>query len=250
VFESSRTGDVLTFARPETAVLSTGWHGGRRRADAIHSVTVPEGWHPEDVAADVRERLAAAGIDWPGEAASPATADPVLLTGVAARHCRGARRGPVEAYATVGLSNPAALPADPDGPPDPDGESLPATDPAVGTVNVVVGTTRALADGALANLVAVAAAAKATTLSAAVGVPGTTSDAVVVACDPAGEPARYSGAATPVGAAARTCVREAVGAALAARYEGEEPPTSVAAAEHGVVADGRAETFRPGWNQP
>lgn len=258
MFETRREAGVLTFARPDTEFLSTGWHGGRRRADAAYSVTVPKGWCPDDVASDVASRLAAAGVDWaedPDAAADQsarcepqttlADAAPVLVTGVAAENCRGARCGPVEAYATVGLSNPAALPADPSGPPDPDGEGLPSTEPPVGTANVLVGTTRALADGALANLVAVASEAKAVTLERTVDVPGTTSDAVVVASDPTGEPARYSGSATAVGAATRACVREAVYAALSARYDDEDPPDGVADAEHGVVTDVRAEVFVP-----
>lgn len=259
MFETLREKGVVAFARPDTDFLSTGWHGGRRRADAAYSVTVPDGWCPGDVTSDVASRLSAIGVDWPADSGSaadarsttstatsaPADAAPVLATGVAAEHCRGARCGPVEAYATVGLSNPAALPADPPGPPDPDGETLPSTDSPVGTANVLVGTTRALSDGALANLVAIASEARAVTLERAVGVPGTTSDAVVVASDPAGEPTRYSGSATAVGAAARACVREAVTAALSARYADEDPPDGVADADHGVVTDVRAETFVP-----
>jgi len=69
-------------------------------------------------------------------------------------------------------------------------------------------------------------------------VPGTTSDAVVVASDPDGDPATFSGSATRVGAATRACVREAVDAALDARYGtadgddvghgdgGDDPPAS------------------------
>ncbi|WP_256943833.1 adenosylcobinamide amidohydrolase, partial [Halobacterium hubeiense] len=161
--------------------------------------------------------------------------------GVAQRHARGARRGPVEAVATVGVSNPAALPMDPE-----DG-ALPEEPEAVaGTVNVFVGTTRALDDAALANLVAVAAEAKTATLLETVGFPGTTTDAVVAACDPAGEPAAFSGSATRVGAAARACVRDAVRASYASRYADDDPPESVAAARHGVRTDVEGDVFVPG----
>lgn len=244
MFEATRRGDVLELRRPETEWLSTGWKGGRCRADALHSLTVPEGWYPDEMAADVDERLAAEGFERDG---------PVLLTGVDARHARGAALGPVEVFATAGVSNPAALPV-----PNPwregvseEGDSreteAPQGDdrPRPGTVNVVVGTDRALAEAALANLVAVAAEAKAATLSELVGVPGTTSDAVVAATDPSGAPSEYSGSATEVGAAARVCVRDAVSAALAARYPEKEFPRGVEDAEYGVVADERSSVFEP-----
>ncbi|WP_435344758.1 adenosylcobinamide amidohydrolase [Haloarchaeobius sp. HRN-SO-5] len=227
---------VVRLRNPGTEWLSTGWRGGRSRADAAYSVTVPDGWHPDDVGADVAERVAAAGFG--GENSLPDA--PVLLTGVDARHARGARLGPVTAVATAGVSNPAELPM------EPSGGSLPTGDLVedVGTVNVVVATTRALSDGALANLVAVAAEAKAATLLESVGAPGTTSDAVVVASDPTGDPAEFSGSATRVGAAARACVREAVTASLDARYADSGPPTGVADAPYGVSTDARADVFR------
>jgi len=254
LFETTRRDGVVEFARPGTRWLSTGWRGGASVAPAAYSLTVPEGWHVEDVGTYVDERLADAGFDAPGvdaaETIRPTRAAgrrPVLLTGVAARHCRGARCGPVEAYATAGLSNPAALPADPDGDPDPDGSGLPDGEYRAGTVNVVVGTERGLAPGALANLVSVATEARTATLLDRVGVPGTTSDAVVAACDPGGERATFSGSATRVGAAARACVREAVTAALAAG-DGDDPGGASGAvddARYGVSTTTRAAVFEP-----
>jgi len=233
MFEPTTRDGVVRLGAPDTEWLSTGWRGGRRVADAAYSVTVPEDWRCDDVGRFVVERLGSAGFD----AAEFHDGAPVLLTGVAARHARGARLGPVVAVATAGVSNPAELPMDPPGGELPDGELVP------GTVNVVVGTTRALDGGALANLVAVAAEAKAATLLDAVGVPGTTSDAIVVASDPDGEPATFSGSATRVGAAARACVRESVSAALDARYGDDEPPTGVDDARYGVRTDARADIF-------
>jgi adenosylcobinamide hydrolase len=234
MFETTRSGDVLRVARPQTTWLSTGWQGGRRVADTAYSLTVDADWQPPDIDAAVTAGLADAGFE-----RDPAA--PVLLTGVNAAHARGARCGPVEAYATVGLSNPAALPMTPPGGDLPDGDLL------GGTVNLLVGTTASLADGALANLVAVAAEAKAATLLDLADVPGTTSDAVVVASDAAGESVEYSGSATRVGAAARACVREAVRAGFEARYADAKaaPPASVAAAQYGVSTDVRAEVFEP-----
>ena len=240
VFEATVREEVCRLRRPGTRWLSTGHDGGESRGDAAFLVSIPEGWGDVDIPAYVRERCGAAGF------AAGASA-PALLTGVSMRHARRARLGPVEAVATAGVSNPAALPVGGDA----DGELAESggTDTHsdrhhTGTVNVVVGTTRSLAPGALPNLAAVTAEAKAATLLARVGVPGTTSDAVVVGCDPEGEAAAFSGSATPVGSAARICVRDAVSAALDARYAGESPPTSVDAAEYGVVSDARARVER------
>ncbi|WP_435361202.1 adenosylcobinamide amidohydrolase [Haloarchaeobius sp. DFWS5] len=234
MFESTTSDGVLRLAREATEWLSTGWRGGRSRADATYSISVPEGWHADDLDAYVAERLAQADFERP---AGDADSCPVLLTGVDLDHARGARCGPVTAYATAGVSNPAALPMDPDGGELPDGSLV------AGTVNVVVGTTRACSPGALSNLVAVAAEAKAATLLDLAGVPGTTSDAVVVASDPDGDPATFSGSATRVGAAARACVRDAVRASFQSRYANLVPPESVADAVYGVSTDARAAVF-------
>lgn len=253
MFETEREEDVLEIARPGTVWLSTGWRGGVRTADAAYSVTVPEGWDPDDLATDVLDRLSVSGsVDATAETVGRGA--PVLLTGVDVRHARGARLGSVEAFATAGVSNPAALPMDPEpssegvAPEDVAADGSPPPDPGdrpIGTVNVVVGTTAALSEGALANLVAVAAEAKAATLLEAVNAPGTTSDAVVVASDPTGPESTFSGSATAVGTAARACVREAVRASLASRYADAPPPTSFSEARHGVVTDVRADVFVP-----
>jgi len=233
MFDATVRDDVLALERPGTRWLSTGWDGGTSAADYAYNVTVPEGWHPDSIDEYVADRLADA--TFPTDDAAP-----VLLTGVAQRHARLARCGPVAAAATVGVSNPAALPM------DPDGGALPEdSDPVAGTVNVVVGTARRLDDAALANLVAVAAEAKTATLLATAGFPGTTSDAVVAACDPEGEPSAFSGSATRVGAAARACVRDAVTASLDSRYEDDELPDAVDDARHGVSTDVRADVAAP-----
>jgi len=221
VFDATVRDGVCRLARPGTRWLSTGHAGGESRAPAAYNCTVPEGWTRTDLDAYVAERLDAADFSADG---------PALLTGVDQRHARRARLGPVEAVATAGVSNPAALPVD-----------AARTDggPHAGTVNVVVGTTRSLAPGALPNLLTVAAEAKAATLLELVGVPGTTTDAVVAACDPAGDPTRFSGSATAVGGAARACVRDAVAASLRSRH-----PDGEYAVESGVVTDERATVSR------
>ncbi|WP_049984055.1 adenosylcobinamide amidohydrolase [Halorubrum sp. BV1] len=269
MFDATVSEGVLRLRRSGTRWLSTGWAGGRSRGDAAYNVSVPEGFDRTDLAAYRDERLASAGFggeaigvdrdadrdadrntDRNADRDDGPTADrpapPTLFTGVAMEHARGARRSPVVAYATAGLSNPATLPLNPGGEATPSTAHATSTEPSPhgpGTVNLILGTTRRLAPGAAANLVAVAAEAKAATLLSTAGVPGTTSDAVVVADDPDGEPAAFSGSATPVGSAARVCVREAVCASLRSRYPDDEFPGPPADAEHGVVADGRAEVF-------
>ena len=258
VFETTVRAGVCRLSRPRTRWLSTGWDGGESVGPAAYNVTVPEGWPETDLAAYVESRRADAGF---------ADAGPTLLTGVSQDNARRARLDGVEAVVTAGLSNPAALPVDAERPlptveVDTDADDTvddrggrPFTDPAApdgsddaldgdppGTVNVVVGTTRALAPGALPNLVAVAAEAKAATLLAVAGVPGTTTDAVVAGCDPDGRRARVSGSATPVGRAARACVRDALLASLRSRYSGERPTAETA--EYGLVTDVRAEVRR------
>lgn len=229
---------VLRVPRPHTRWLSSGWRGGFAERPAAYNVTVPEGWDERDLDAYTRERRERAGFDAPG---------PTLLTGVAMRHARGARCGPVGAVATAGVSNPAELPIDDDGESSragaPTDEDPP---PRPGTVNVVLWTERALTDGALASLLALVAEAKAATLLAGVGVPGTTSDAAVVGGDAAGPAEAFAGSATTVGACARACVRECVAASLDARYPEGDWPTGVDEAAHGVRTTRSASVFRIG----
>ncbi|WP_313692259.1 adenosylcobinamide amidohydrolase [Halorarum halobium] len=250
MFETALADGVLRLARPGTTWLSTGWDGGFADADAAYNVTVPEGWDRTDLDAYIEHRRERAGFE---------AAGPTLLTGVEQRHARGARLDPAVAYATAGLSNPAALPMEPagdggdgapesadlTGPADSPDSTKSSDPPDVGTVNVVVGTTRRLDDAGLATLLGVAVEAKTATLLAEAGVPGTTTDAVVVGSDADGEPEPFAGSATAVGAAARACVRDAVRASLQSRYAERARPGSVADAEYGVVTGRRAEVFAP-----
>jgi adenosylcobinamide hydrolase len=241
MFETAVRDGVTRLRRPGTRWLSTGFDGGERVADAAYNVTVPEGWERTDLAAYVADRREAAGFDREAGDGDDAHG-PALLTGVAQRHARGARHGSVSVVATTGLSNPAPL-----DPTDADRSAAGDRDDTQrpGTANVVVGTEQSLAPGALANLVAVAAEAKATVLLRETGFPGTTSDAVVAACDPDGERARFSGSATAVGASARACVRDAVRASLESRYADERVPDNVDDARHGVAPVAETEVFEP-----
>ncbi|MFD1597679.1 adenosylcobinamide amidohydrolase [Halobellus rarus] len=248
MFESTVRQEVCRLSRRGTRWLSTGYAGGESVADAAYLLSVPEGWDDVDVAGYVRRRRQEVGFGSDQAASDRGDDAPALLTGVSMRHARRARLGPVEAVVTAGVSNPAALPVPEQGQSDASAEGGGQRDEGGtgsdrrhhGTVNVVVGTTRSLAPGALANLIAAAAEAKAATLLARTGVPGTTSDAILVGCDPDGEPAVFSGSATAVGSAARACVRDALLAALASRYGDEGPPASVGDAEYGVVTDRQA----------
>jgi len=226
---------------------------------------------------DSQTRQDAAGLksSEPSVAGAPEDADgPALLTGVAMEHARSARldaepgsdeetpegseAASVTAVATAGVSNPAAL--FPDDREDGGAASSRASDRSPGergpgTVNVLVYADRTLTEGALANLVAVIAEAKAAAIVREAGVPGTTTDAVIVGCPavaaPDGGPddengvARFSGSGTPIGAAARACVRDAVLASLRSRYADRELPATVADAEYGVATTRSAEVFEP-----
>lgn len=214
-FETARRDGVVRFRRDGTEWLSSGANGGRWESSAAYNLSIPDGWPRTDLETYVTDRLERAGFDERG---------PALLTGVDVADARGARCGPVTAIVTAGLSNPAVLPMDPQGGTLPDGDLEGESEPGepVGTVNVLVGTTRSLSDGALANLLAVAAEAKAATLLETTGFPGTTSDAIIVGHNPAGKRSEFSGTATAVGAATRACVRDALFGALRAHYDGSE----------------------------
>ena len=254
---------VLQVRRPGTQWLSSGSDGGFRVADAAYNVSVPTGFSRTDLSTYVEERRREAAFPEPG---------PALLTGLSLSHARGARHDPVCAVATAGLSNPAALPLAPDSEPDLAFDSDTSTElepesssharsvsgndrsdnatetddsPPLGTVNLLVTTDRALDDAGLATLLATAVEAKTATLLGRTGFPGTTSDAIVVGCDPDGEYEEFTGSATPVGAATRACVRAAVTGSLRSRYPDDGFPSTVAEAEYGVRTTRSTEPFRP-----
>lgn len=233
MFETTVRDGVLQARSPEARWLLTGWSGGFTDVEAVYNVSVPEGWKRRDLAAYAGERRTEAGFETEG---------PALLTGVDMNHAAGAEHDGVRAVATVGLSNPASLPLEPDGT-EPDG--LVTEREPVGTINLVVGTDRALADGALATLLSVVVEAKTATIQQLTGFTGTTSDAVAVGTDPAGERATFAGSATPVGDAARSTVRAAVRGSYASRFAASDPPETVDGADAGIETSGRANRFDP-----
>ena len=223
---------VLRLRHPGARWLSTGWNGGFVGGDAAYNVSVPTGFDRTDLDAYVSERRRESGFEEPG---------PTLLTGVEMRHAHGARSGPVTAVVTAGVSNPAVLPPVGDQAATLEGD---VGDHDPGTVNVLLATGGSLTDGALASLLGAVVEAKTATLLAETGFPGTTTDAVVVGCRSSGEPEPFAGSGTPVGAAARACVREALRASLRSRYPDGDLPASLADAEYGVSTDHAAEVFR------
>jgi len=221
LFESTVRSNVLQVRSDELNWLSTGANGGSWRATAAYNITVPKGWDETDLEAYTQKRRTEAGFKRPG---------PTLLTGVDQRHAHRARLDPVEVVVTAGVSNPTTLP-----PVESTTTETVATNDShqPGTINIITGTKQSLSAGALANLIAVVTEAKTATLGRLTGFSGTTSDAVIVGSDRTGEHVRFSGASTPVGAAARACVRDALTAALESRYESESIPESVEAAAYG-----------------
>jgi adenosylcobinamide hydrolase len=243
MFEITTSEGVLQCYRSdsETRWLSTGWDGGYCAGPAAYNVSVPEEWDEVDLSAYGTMRREQAGFDVPG---------PTLFTGVDLQHARGARCDPVEAIVTAGVSNPAALPMEPESASEQEPEQVldPKSDDSPGTVNIILGTTEPLSDGALATLLSCVVEAKTATLLSETGFPGTTTDAVIVGCDlndvgTNSTKRPFAGSATPIGAAARACVRESVRASIASRYAETLLPESVADAHYGVTTTQRAEVF-------
>lgn len=238
MFETTMSEGVVQFCRSdrETRWLSTGWDGGYHDVPAAYNVSVPEEWDEVDLSVYGTMRRDRAGFDAPG---------PTLFTGVDLQHARRTRCGPVEAVVTAGVSNPAALPIEQ----KPETSEKATSDRTPGTVNIILGTTEPLTDGALATLLACVVEAKTATLLAETGFPGTTTDAVIVggALNPSNDSNdtkhAFAGSATAIGAAARACVREGVQASIASRYAETPLPESVADAQHGVTTTQRAEVF-------
>ncbi len=233
MFDTTIRDGVLQARAPDARWLLTGWSGGYRDADAVYNVSVPKGWDRTDLETYATERCKSAGFEVPG---------PALLTGVDMTHAAGATLDGVRVVATVGLSNPAALPLEPDGT---EPEGLVGDHEAIGTINLLVGTDRALADGPLGTLLAAAVEAKTATVSQLTGFTGTTSDAVAVGTDPTGPQTTFAGSATQVGDATRAAVRAAIRGSFESRFADTEPPASVDTAEAGIVTSRQASRFEP-----
>ncbi len=212
-----RSDGVAQLRAPGYRWVSTGHPGGSGIADAVYNITVPEGFADTELQPFIDSRRHDAGFDIEGFA---------LLTGVDMRHARVAQSEETTVIATAGVSNPALLP--------PPGTAVPvsADRRLDGTVNLLVAVDVPLTDAALYNLIAVVAEAKAATLLSLTDAPGTSSDAVIVGAVSGPSALRFSGSVTPVGAAVRACVRDAIAASLHARY-GDAPVPTADDAAHG-----------------
>lgn len=224
-------GDVCRLGISGGRWLSTGINGGFGPADGAVNVTVPEDFGRVDLSAYAAERRRDVGFE---------TGGPALLTAVDQADARCARAGPVTVVATAGLTNPASLPVP--GDTRRDGPSENELQPP-GTVNLLVGTDRALSDGPLASCLATAVEAKTATIQARTGLTGTTTDAVAVGCNLDGDRAAFVGSSTHVGISVRACVRDAVLASLEAVHE--DLPGSVPEAAHGTATDCETTVFEP-----
>jgi adenosylcobinamide hydrolase len=202
-----RADGVAQLRAPGYRWVSTGHPGGLRTADAAYNISVPEGFSRTDLRSYIDTRRARAGFVADGFA---------LLTGVDMRHARLARTAETTVIATAGVSK----------------------SPRGGTVNLLISVDGQLTDAALFNLIAVAAEAKAATLLRSTAAPGTSSDAIIIGCAPRGASVRFSGSVTPVGAAVRACVRDAIAASLRSRY-GSGPPPHGGDAAHGSTTSVR-----------
>lgn len=238
--ETTVRAGVCRLRLPGGRWLATGHAGGYRRADRAVNVTVSSDFDRRDLADYVAERCDRAGFDARG---------PALLTAVDQENARGARSGPVTVVATAGLSNPASLPiaGQPAEASHGEDHEAPASDshPPVGTVNLLVATSAALADGGLAGCLATAVEAKTATLQTLTGFTGTTSDAVAVGTDPDGGGTTYVGSSTDIGRNVRAAVRDAIRASLGATYDDGDPPRTVGEADHGSVTRREATVFAP-----
>ncbi|MFB6161925.1 MAG: adenosylcobinamide amidohydrolase [Halococcoides sp.] len=259
--------------------LVTGPLGGRESAAGAAIVTVPTDWDERDLASAARNRLDRAGfeyvptlftavdvrqaraarLDGVCAIATAGLTNPAALAVDPAEPAVAADTGTGSGGDEADLDESSRPDSSDTGPDDsgagPDligtesdrggapGRDRPGGQYRPGTVNLIVTTDRALDSGTQATLLATIVEAKTATLIDSTGFTGTTSDAVAVGCRPSGPTASFGGAATPVGDAARACVRDAVRAALAAGDD--DPPDSVAAAEAGIRSERRAAVFEP-----
>ncbi|MDP9814622.1 adenosylcobinamide amidohydrolase [Spirilliplanes yamanashiensis] len=191
--EGGRAVPVLVWRpeRPLMTVSSAVLGGGLGLRHWVVNATVPMSYHRDDPADHLAELARGLGLRGPGVG---------LLTGVDVGEVVTADDGGVRVWATVGLGTPT-LAAAPDAPA--------VTRP--GTVNVVAHLPALPGPGALVNLVATAAEAKAQAMTdLGLVATGTATDAVTVLCDPDGPAAEYGGPRSRWGARLARAVHRAV----------------------------------------
>ena len=185
-------GDRTLFIRGDFRAASTGVHGGFRRVTTLLNHTVGEDFDHADPVRLLEDLAAGKGYsrDFFG-----------LLTAVDWRHTCILHHDFVTLFVTAGISNPNPGPE------------------AAGTINLIVHSAEGLSDGALLEALTTATMAKADALRAlGHGFSGTTTDAVIAACE--GPVAHeYAGTATEAGVRVYRAAFQGVQEALA-RHEG------------------------------
>jgi adenosylcobinamide hydrolase len=184
-------GETL-FIRGGFLAASTGIDGGVRAVSTLLNHTVPRDFDHTDPHRHLGRLVASEGFgsDFFG-----------LLTAVGMKSLCILHYDFITAFITAGVSNP-----NPEGP---------------GTINIIVYSSQPLTESAMLTLIITATEAKAKAL-ADLGRPftGTTTDAVIVACEGVGQAHEYGGTLTEAGRRCYEAVRFGVQEALK-RYEGE-----------------------------
>ena len=190
--EGGRDVPLLAW-RPESPLLTVSTAvlgGGIGVRHWVINATVPMSYARLDPAVHLGELARGLGLRGPGVG---------LLTGVDVGEVVAVGDGGVRVWATVGLGTPTQAAA-PDGP-GPDGP---------GTVNVVAHVPALPGPGALVNLVATAAEAKAQAMTdLGLTATGTATDAITVLCGP-GPRADYGGPRSAWGARLARAVHRAI----------------------------------------
>ncbi|MBP1928679.1 adenosylcobinamide hydrolase [Methanolinea mesophila] len=192
--------DGSLFIRGRFLAASTGIQGGVRRVSTILSHTVRPDWDGKEPERELSLQVARAGLppDYFG-----------LLTAVPMRNLCVLSYGTLTVFITAGVSNP-----------DPEFHPEICPDERAHTINIILHSGEGMSEGALLECIITATGAKAAALHS-LGYPfsGTTTDAVIVACE--GENVhRYAGTGTELGKRIARAVLHGVPEALK-RQQGE-----------------------------
>jgi adenosylcobinamide hydrolase len=171
-------------------VLSTGVGGGRRRVKHILNIQVPYNFSHADPEGYINGVARSLHLDSDYVA---------LLTAVAMKNVQIVEQDYITIFATAGVTHPCSI----------------------GTINLIIVSSRELSEGAMANAIITATEAKTSTLfDLGFTFTGTTTDAVVVAFEreSVGETVTYSGPSTEFGRKVTQMVRLGVKNGLIAQH--------------------------------
>jgi adenosylcobinamide hydrolase len=183
------TRDVLVITGRFEA-LSTGVSGGRRRVQYILNIHVPHDFPHADPEGYIDNVARTLHLD--GDCIA-------LLTAVDMRNVQIAEEAPVTVFTTAGVTHPSSI----------------------GTINLIIVSTRELSEGAMANAIITATEAKTSALfDMGFTLTGTKTDAVVVAYEreSGGEIIQYAGPSTEFGKKITHLVRLGVKNGLIAQH--------------------------------